>query len=410
MEYIRYELAAGRFDDAIRVTTEIIADPKYGLMTANFGTFINPMPGIHPITRNVIWDLHRSENKAISANKEALFIATSREEYVSSRQDLSTMRAGVPFWAWSGKITTPDGKSGMSDDVGKTKDNYDLRKTYGRGIGRGRGTWYSTHLIWDDANDLRHSHTSGNWMRMEDLVYNHPDQKNNPYYGKNLQKYDAEGKLLCLDTIRSWFDWPHYKLWVASPRSENANAYSGGAGDWYIYRLAETYLLRAEAYVWRGGAGDLNLAMADINAVRTRAQCSAYTDATKINISTVLDERARELYWEELRKVELTRIAYIFCLTGKTAENGKTYSYANFSTDNYWYDRIMKYTEFYNKGVSLPFGGEYTISPYHVLWPVPQAAIDANREGRINQNYGYTGYELNEPPIDNLEDAENAMN
>jgi hypothetical protein len=47
-------LATGRFDDAIKVTTEIIDDPKYGLMTANFGTFINPMPGIHPITRNVI--------------------------------------------------------------------------------------------------------------------------------------------------------------------------------------------------------------------------------------------------------------------------------------------------------------------------------------------------------------------
>jgi hypothetical protein len=406
-------LATGRFEDAIRVTTEVIDDPKYALMTDDFGTFINPMPAVHPVTRNVIWDLHRPENKAIGANREALYIATSREDYVNSRQDLQTMRAGVPFWAWSGKITTPDGQNGMTDAVNESTNaaGFDLRKTYGRGIGRGRGTWYSTHLIWDDPNDLRHSHTTGNWMRMEDLTYNRIALKNNnnPYFGQKLQKFSGAGTLLCSDTIRSWFDWPHYKLWIASPRSENSNAYSGGAGDWYIYRLAETYLLRAEAYVWRGNSGDAALAMADINAVRTRAKCDPYTDASRINISAVLDERARELYWEELRNVELTRIAYIFCLTGKTAENGKTYSYADFSQDNYWYDRIMKYTEFYNKGVQLPFGGEYTISPYHVFWPVPQAAIDANREDRINQNRGYTGYELNKPPIDNLEEAENAM-
>ena len=26
---------------------------------------------------------------------------------------------------------------------------------------------------------------------------------------------------------------------------------SGGHGDWYVYRLAETYLLRAEDYFWK---------------------------------------------------------------------------------------------------------------------------------------------------------------
>ena len=42
----------------------------------------------------------------------------------------------------------------------------------------------------------------------------------------------------------------------------------GGHTDWYVFRLAETYLLRAEAYFWKG---ELANAAADINAVRTRA-------------------------------------------------------------------------------------------------------------------------------------------
>src|SRR5690606_18957491 len=43
----------------------------------------------------------------------------------------------------------------------------------------------------------------------------------------------------------------------------------GENGDWYIFRLAETFLLRAEAYYWKG---DLASAAADINMVRERAQ------------------------------------------------------------------------------------------------------------------------------------------
>ena len=32
--------------------------------------------------------------------------------------------------------------------------------------------------------------------------------------------------------------------------------------------------------------------------------------------------------------------------------------------------------------------------------------IDPNLYGRINQNYGYAGYEKNEPPISSLEELE----
>jgi len=239
-------------------------------------------------------------------------------------------------------------------------------------------------------------------MNMEDLVYNNPAIKaTDPYYGKPLQLRDNNGKMLTTDTIRNWFSWPHYKIYVPDPLKDTNAQYNGGAGDMYIYRLAETYLIRAEAYCWKG---DLQKAADDVNAVRARAGAAPYK-ADQINISTVLDERARELFYEELRHVELARVAYVYTLTGKQAENGKTYTLDNYSKDNYWYDRIMARTEFYNKGVKTVYGNEYTLSPYHIRWPVPQNTINTNIDGRINQNYGYSGYELNVPPYDNIEDA-----
>jgi hypothetical protein len=50
-------------------------------------------------------------------------------------------------------------------------------------------------------------------------------------------------------------------------------------------------------------------------------------------------------------------------------------------------------------------GNNYDIATFHVFYPVPQGAIDGNREGVIKQNYGYIGYNANDFVYDNLEDA-----
>jgi hypothetical protein len=42
------------------------------------------------------------------------------------------------------------------------------------------------------------------------------------------------------------------------------------------------------------------------------------------------------------------------------------------------------------------------MSPFHVLWPIPQAAISSNTKGRLNQNYGYDGYALNVPALTSI--------
>ncbi|MEL7585915.1 MAG: RagB/SusD family nutrient uptake outer membrane protein [Prolixibacteraceae bacterium] len=394
----KYYLATGEFDKAIAMASNVIDGGRYSLMTERFGVDKGDA------SRNVTWDLHRPANKSIAANREMIFNVISREELENSRQSSELMRQAVPFFLATNanKIYTPSGKVGLSN---KLTAEIDLRKMYGRGIGRARNTWYHTHMIWDDENDLRHA--PGNWMRMEDLVYNHPDLKSSgdPYYGKPLQLFNGAGTVLTTDTIRNWYDWPHYKVYFEDPKKDVSESYNGGAGDMYVYRLAETYLIRAEAWFWKG---DLGNAANDLNAVRTRAGAAPY-DAGDINIGTILDERARELYWEEFRHVELVRIARLLAMTGKADENGKTYSAENFSGENYWYNRIIGKTEFYNKGAKTVHGDFYTMSPYHVLWPIPQGAIDSNTRGRLNQNFGYDGYDLNETPIDNIEEAISAQ-
>lgn len=400
----KVNLALGDFDDAITSANNVINGGKYALMKTRFGSTAADA------TKNVIWDLHRMDNKAIAANKETLFLAIDRETLAGATAFGSqVMRNCVPAWHFA-NLRTPSGLNPAIVD-GVTVE-IPLTLMYGRGIGRYRGTPYSTKYIWTDNTDYRHA--PGMWINMTDLVYNNPALKNssNPtekaLYGKPL--VDATPANLNnmflnkgLDTIRHFFGWPHYKTFINSTNALAVDKYwsppRGTNTDWYIFRLAETYLLRAEAYYWKN---NLPLAMADLNQVRSRANAALITDPSTITIGTILDERARELYYEEPRKTELTRIAYIFAQTGKVAYNGKTYTMATFSDNNFFYDRIMEKNDFYKNKVPTVSGVNFKISPYHVLWPVPGAAQRFNTEGRINQNKGYTGYENNVPALDKI--------
>jgi hypothetical protein len=71
---------------------------------------------------------------------------------------------------------------------------------------------------------------------------------------------------------------------------------------------------------------------------------------------------------------------------------------SSFTTNNFWYDRIIEKSIFYRNNVKAPFYN-YRIAPYIVLWPIPTSAINANSLGHINQNPGYPGAESNIPPL-----------
>ncbi|HSC38517.1 MAG TPA: RagB/SusD family nutrient uptake outer membrane protein, partial [Chitinophagaceae bacterium] len=266
---IKVDLALGKFDDALAAANSIINGGPYSLMKQPFGA----------TKKNVIWDLHRPENKSLGENKEGIFMIIDRFGDGGFGTGMTIMRQAVPFWGTN--INTPSGKKGTSDQL-----NVELIQSnlYGRGIGRSRPSNYSQYEIWDDPNDLRHA--KGNWMTMEEILYNDAGLKtsNDPYYLKPVQLRNSSGGLLCTDTIRSYYGWPQYKIFI--PDFENSPM-QGGHSDWYVFRIAETYLLRAEAYFWKN---DLVNAAADINAVRTRAGCAPITPA-QVNMGTILDER-----------------------------------------------------------------------------------------------------------------------
>jgi hypothetical protein len=128
---------------------------------------------------------------------------------------------------------------------------------------------------------------------MEDLVYNNPTLKTqgDPYYGKHIQFRKENGSILVGDTLRSWSGgWPHYKFFIPDPYRTQPR---GGNTDWYIFRLAETYLLRAEAYFWKD---DRVNALKDVNTGQTATGAAPYTHLADFGIGTILDERARELF------------------------------------------------------------------------------------------------------------------
>ena len=228
----------------------------------------------------------------------------------------------------------------------------------GRGIGWAQPTYHMTHGVWTDDTDLRNS--SYNIVRDMRI-----DNENSPAFGK---WFVADGFVSQTDTIRMWYpffmkvtgDVPE-ELWE---KDSNGNPKLTKYGEHivmsnttssyretYVFRLAETYLLRAEAYLAKS---DVENATSDINVVRARAHAKL-VKSSEIDIDYLLDERLRELSFEELRMCTL-------CRMGKLADRNKKYN---------------------------PLSGK-TIKDYHNLWPIPFSEIESNVYAVLEQNPGYT--------------------
>ncbi len=75
--------------------------------------------------------------------------------------------------------------------------------------------------------------------------------------------------------------------------------------DLPLIRLADVYLMYAESNIV-GGAGNSATALTYVNYVRNRANAGAWT-AADMTADNILDERCRELYWENVRRTDLIR-------------------------------------------------------------------------------------------------------
>ena len=133
--------------------------------------------------------------------------------------------------------------------------------------------------------------------------------------------------------------------------------------DIYAARSAETYLLLAEAQ-WR--SGNAAEAAKAINTIRQRANCSRMVDAGEVNMVTILDERARELSWEEHRWPTLLRLA----------KEG---------TDNtVMHDQLRAHAQYVHDNPVYP-----DTAPKWSLFPIPLSVIQLNTDAEMPQNKGW---------------------
>ena len=125
-----------------------------------------------------------------------------------------------------------------------------------------------------------------------------------------------------------------------------------------LFRLSEMYLIYAEAVLRQGSGGDAATALGYINTIRTRAytNTSGNISAGQLTLDFILDERARELYWEGFRRTDLIR-------------------YNKFVESTYLWP--------WKGGVASGTG----VSSNRNLYPIPSRDINSNQN--LVQNTGY---------------------
>ena len=128
--------------------------------------------------------------------------------------------------------------------------------------------------------------------------------------------------------------------------------------DYFLFRVAEAYLNAAEAALHTGDAGK---AKTYIDAIRNRAHATVHSSYT---LDDVLDERAREMYFEGIRRPDLIR-------------------YNKFGGRNVAYG-------WEGKGGSENYTGA-PFEKYLNVYPIPSTEIMAN--SNLTQIDGYTEIE-----------------
>jgi len=326
------------WDGAIAAASAVIDNPNYELMKSRFGRRTS-VPG------DVYWDLfQRGNQNRVSGNKESIWVLqTEWKTPGGGNLQWNGTQMGWPTErAWGARyhsLKDPDGVNGfvLSDELG-------------RPVGWVVPTYYLQRQVWqsDWNNDIRNS----KFNIMRQFVYNNPASK---YFGQV-----ADSATLSTQEIRYFHP---YFMKATTPNDHPDGVINTGQvfKDIYAMRLAETYLLRAEAYL---GKGRKDLAAGDINVVRARANAKPVA-ANDVDIDYILDERARELAVEEFRTLTLTRLGLL-------------------------YDRTKRFSKIiWGNGNVEDSNAAKTIKTFNNLWPIPQTEIDLNGGAVMEQNPGY---------------------
>lgn len=172
---------------------------------------------------------------------------------------------------------------------------------------------------------------------------------------RKYQIYDRSKIYNANGTVKDNLRYPSLSKFMDPTRASLNEAQS--ARDVFVIRLAEVYLIAAEAQM---KLGNLQAAADYINVLRTRAAkpgkaAAMQIDPAQVTLDFILDERARELAGEQIRWFDLKR-------TGKLLERIRAYA-----PDN-----------------------AINLQDFQVLRPIPQTQLDAvTNKSDFTQNQGY---------------------
>lgn len=226
-----------------------------------------------------------------------------------------------------------------------------LQITFERG---GRGKAYTAPTKWfmeiyEKQDDRFSNHAVRQWFILK------PADQNTPAKADKLPAGMSYGDTIKLNwtvplDAATWErnDWPFSRKHEGSIPDDVASDFN--YDDYIAMRLADTYLLKAEAQF---KLNDPEGAAETINIIRRRSNASEI-DAEEVTLDFILDERSRELFNEEYRRYTLLR-------TKK------------------WYERTKAHNF---------FGGEKIVQR-DTLFPIPQTVIDANLTSPMPQNPGF---------------------
>lgn len=359
------------YQRAIDAAQQVIA--LHPLMTQRFGVRANPndtgTTGFLGVANykedgNVYYDLFQMGNYNRSAgNTEGLMVIQSPTYDQYANDGGSRVNYGITLGSVYRDLIWNTAEADANSS-GPWHDNPNIdTNAYPGGNGGcylGGTSWglvgatdYSDEVVWADqfGDDIRNSQI----VRCDPIVL----ERTSRHYGEICKKEwlmepSRLGRISCKVTMQDGWGWDSHHDFYGQ-----TFAYQYGR-QLYVARSAETYLLLAEAYL---RSGDMQSATAALNTVRQRAQAS-YMYQT-ITIRDILDERARELAWEEQRWPTLLR------LDSSTGTN-EVMKY-----------QLTHYTMFVNDC------GQQGITPQWTLFPIPLTVINLNSQAELTQNPGW---------------------
>ena len=189
-------------------------------------------------------------------------------------------------------------------------------RTYG-------GTTFLVHAAIGGSMDAFNFGVNGGWSGLRttkalvnkfDASVTEIDADGNPTaWADSRAMFYTDGQSFEINTIANQFT-DGYAVTKFTNIDSNGAAGSDTGGDFVdtdlpIIRLAEIYLTYAEAVLRGGAGGDVNTAAGYINELRARAygNTSGNITSSALTLDFILDERARELYWEGQRRTDLIR-------------------------------------------------------------------------------------------------------